>query len=224
MTNQEIFSYIDHTQLSAVATWADVKKLCDEAITYKTASVCIPPSFVKRASEYVKDQVAICTVIGFPLGYNTTAVKIFEAKEAVDNGANEVDMVVNLGDVKDKAFDKVTEEIRQIKNAIGDKVLKVIVETCYLTEDEKIALCKCVTESGADFIKTSTGFGSGGANIEDIELFKEHIGSNVKMKASGGVRTKEAIEMFINAGCQRIGTSSAIKALTNERIGDQNGY
>jgi deoxyribose-phosphate aldolase len=213
MTNQEILQRVDHTQLAAVATWADIQKLCDEAITHATASVCIPPSYVKRANEYVQGKVKLCTVIGFPLGYSTTEVKVLEAKEAVADGACEIDMVVNLGDVKNKEFDKVTAEIAKMKEAIGENVLKVIVETCYLTEDEKVSLCKCVTEGGADFIKTSTGFGTDGAKLEDIELFKKHIGPNVKIKASGGIRSEEAFRAFINAGCHRIGTSSAIKIL-----------
>lgn len=221
MDNKEILKRIDHTVLKAVSSWEDIKKLCDEAIEYNTASVCVPPAYVEIIKKTYGDSINICTVIGFPLGYNTTETKIFEAKKAVEDGANEIDMVVNLGDVKNGDFDAVTNEIKQLKNAISDKILKVIIETCYLTQDEKIKLCECVTNGGADFIKTSTGFGRAGAKIEDIELFKKHIGKNVKIKAAGGVKTKEDLEMFINAGCDRIGTSSAITILTS---GVSQGY
>lgn len=213
MEKELIFKHVDHTVLSACAKWEDVEKICDEAVKYNTASVCIPPSYVKRAAEKYGDKITICTVIGFPLGYNTTEVKKAEILQAMKEGATELDVVVNLGDVKNGEFDKVTEELTVLKKAVGEKVLKVIVETCYLDENEKIALCKCVTESGADFIKTSTGFGTGGATLEDIELFKNHIGNNVKIKASGGIRTREDFEAFIGAGCHRIGASSAVKAL-----------
>ena len=190
-----------------------VRAICEEGASHHTASVCIPPAFVKRAAEEFKGRVKICTVIGFPLGYNTTETKVFEAKEAIENGADEVDMVVNLGDVKEGNFERVTEEIRALRKASEGHILKVIVETCYLTQEEKIALCKCVTDAGADHIKTSTGFGTGGATIEDIELFKEHIGPNVKMKASGGVKTLEDLTKFLEAGCDRIGSSSAVELL-----------
>lgn len=221
MDNKEIFRRIDHTVLKAVSSWEDIKKLCDEAIEYNTASVCVPPAYVEIIKKTYGDSINICTVIGFPLGYNTTEAKVFEAQKAVEDGANEIDMVVNLGSVKNDDFDAVTNEIKQLKNAIGDKILKVIIETCYLTENEKIKLCECVTNAGADFIKTSTGFGTAGANIDDIELFKKHIGKNVKIKAAGGVKTKEDLEMFINAGCDRIGTSSAITILIS---GVSQGY
>lgn len=221
MDNKEIFKSIDHTVLKAVSSWEDIKKLCDEAIEYNTASVCVPPSYIKKIKKTYGDSINICTVIGFPLGYNTIETKVFEAKKAIEDGANEIDMVVNLGDIKNGNFDAVTNEIKQLKKAAGDKILKVIIETCYLTQDEKIKLCECVTNGGADFIKTSTGFGSAGAKIEDIELFKKHIGKNVKIKAAGGVKTKEDLEMFINAGCDRIGTSSAITILTS---GVSQGY
>ena len=213
MNKKEIMTYIDHTILKATTSWDEVKKLCDEAITHSTASVCIPPSYVKQAKEYVGEKMKICTVIGFPLGYNTSNSKIVEAKEAISNGADEIDMVINLGFVKNKELDKVRDEISKLKEVVGDKILKVIVETCYLTEEEKISLCKCVTDGGADYIKTSTGFGTGGASLEDIELFKKHIGPKVKIKASGGIKSKEELEEYIKAGCQRIGTSSAIKML-----------
>lgn len=221
MDNKDIFKRIDHTVLKAVTEWKDIQKLCDEAIKYNTASVCVPPSYIERIRIEYGDKINICTVIGFPLGYNTTEAKVFEAKQAIADGANELDMVVNLGDVKNGDFDKITEEIKQLKKIAGNKILKVIIETCYLTEEEKIKLCGCVTKAGADYIKTSTGFGTAGAKIEDIELFKKHIGKDVKIKAAGGVKTKEDLEMFINAGCDRIGTSSAISILTS---GEAQGY
>lgn len=213
MNKQEILGHIDHTLLKAFSTWDQIKALCDDAVEYKTASVCIPPSFVKRAKETYGDALNVCTVIGFPLGYNTTAVKAFEVREAILGGASEVDMVINIGALKDKDYDYVQNEIAELKKAAGDRVLKVIVETCYLTEEEKAKVCELVTNAGADYIKTSTGFGTGGATIEDINLFKAHIGPSVKMKASGGVKIVEDLEMFLDAGCERIGTSSAIGLL-----------
>ena len=213
MNKQEILGHIDHTLLKAFSTWDQIKALCDDAVEYKTASVCIPPSFVKRAKETYGDALNVCTVIGFPLGYNTTAVKAFEVEEAIREGASEVDMVINIGALKDKDYDYVQNEIAELKKAAGDHILKVIVETCYLTEEEKVKVCELVTNAGADYIKTSTGFGTGGATIEDINLFKAHIGPSVKMKASGGVKTVEDLEMFLDAGCERIGTSSAIGLL-----------
>ena len=213
MNKQEILGHIDHTLLKAFSTWDQIKALCDDAVEYKTASVCIPPSFVKRAKETYGDALNVCTVIGFPLGYNTTAVKAFEVREAILGGASEVDMVINIGALKDKDYDYVQNEIAELKKAAGDRVVKVIVETCYLTEEEKAKVCELVTNAGADYIKTSTGFGTGGATIEDINLFKAHIGPSVKMKASGGVKTVEDLEMFLDAGCERIGTSSAIGLL-----------
>lgn len=213
MNKQEILGHIDHTLLKAFSTWDQIKALCDDAVEYKTASVCIPPSFVKRAKETYGDALNVCTVIGFPLGYNTTAVKAFEVREAIADGASEVDMVINIGALKDKDYDYVQNEIAELKKAAGDHILKVIVETCYLTEEEKAKVCELVTNAGADYIKTSTGFGTGGATIEDINLFKAHIGPSVKMKASGGVKTVEDLDMFLDAGCERIGTSSAIGLL-----------
>ena len=205
--------YIDHTLLKPVATWDEIKKICEEGLEHSTASVCIPPSYVARAKEAFPE-LNVCTVIGFPLGYNTTEVKLMETKQALEDGASEIDMVINIGDVKNQDFDKVQKEIALLKEAVGnDKILKVIVETCYLTEEEKVKLCQCVTDAGADYIKTSTGFGTNGATVEDIVLFKENIGENVKMKASGGVRTKEDVETFAELGCSRIGTSSAVKIL-----------
>ena len=215
MDNKDIFPYIDHTLLKATASAEQIRQLCLEAERYGTASVCIPPSFVRRVREQFP-KLNICTVIGFPLGYNTAEIKAAEAADAVKNGADEIDMVINLGLVKDGLFDCVLEEIRAVRKACEDKILKVIIETCYLTEAEKIKLCQVVSESGADFIKTSTGFGTGGATIEDIRLFRAHIRKNIGMKAAGGVKTKADLEMFIEAGCTRIGTSSAVKLLSGE--------
>lgn len=224
MTTKEILSHIDHTQLKAVSTEKDIDILCREALELGTASVCIPPAYVKYARDKFGAALNICTVIGFPLGYNTTAVKVFETEQAVADGANEIDMVVNLGDVKNGYFDKVTDEISDLKKACGGRILKVIIETCYLTEEEKIKLCGCVTEGGADFIKTSTGFGTAGAKLEDIKLFKEYIGANVKIKAAGGVKTRDDLEAFLAEGCERIGTSSAVKILTESTGADTIGY
>lgn len=212
MTNKEMLTYVDHTLLKPTATWDQIKTLCEEAMKYHTASVCIPCSFISRAHEAFPE-LNLCTVVGFPLGYSTTASKLFETREALHNGASEIDMVVNLGDVKEGNFDKVTQEIRELKKACGDKILKVIIETCYLTEEEKIELCHCVTDGGADFIKTSTGFGSAGATFDDIKLFREHIGPGVKIKAAGGIRTYEDIVTYIELGCDRLGCSAAIKVL-----------
>ena len=217
MDNKEILSHIDHTLLKPTATWPEIKILCEEAINYQTASVCIPPTFVKRIHHTFGNQVNICTVIGFPLGYFSTEVKLSEVLAAKEDGCTEFDMVVNLGDVKDGLFNKITEEICTLKNAVGDLILKVIVETCYLTENEKIALCHCVTEGGADFIKTSTGFGPFGATIEDIRLFKKHIGPSVRIKAAGGIKLKEDIERYIHEGCERIGSSSAVSLYKYEK-------
>ena len=216
MENKEIYAHIDHTLLKPFSTWEDIEKLCDEAVEYKTASVCVPQSYIERINKKYGDKLAICTVIGFPLGYNLTESKIVEAKKAIEYGASEIDMVVNISDVKNGDYEKVEEEIRAIKEAVGERILKVIVETCYLTKEEKIAMCKAVTNAGVDYIKTSTGFGTDGARMEDVILFKEHIGENVKIKAAGGVRTKEDLIAFIEAGCDRIGTSSAIKMLKGE--------
>ena len=212
MTNKEMLTYVDHTLLKPTATWNQIKTLCEEAMKYHTASVCIPCSFISRAHEAFPE-LNLCTVVGFPLGYSTTASKLFETREALHNGASEIDMVVNLGDVKEGNFDKVTQEIRELKKACGDKILKVIIETCYLTEEEKIEFCHCVTDGGADFIKTSTGFGSAGATFDDIKLFREHIGPGVKIKAAGGIRTYEDIVTYIELGCDRLGCSAAIKVL-----------
>jgi deoxyribose-phosphate aldolase len=213
MTNQEILSHIDHTLLKASASWQEIETLCEEAIKYKTASVCIPPSYVRSIYDAFGRELTVCTVIGFPLGYSITAVKLLELEEAVTAGASELDMVINITDVKNKSFGRVEQEINALKKAAGERILKVIVETCYLTEEEKITLCQIVASSGADYIKTSTGFGTAGAVMEDILLFKENIGPNVKIKASGGVKTREDLEAFLGAGCERIGTSSAVRLL-----------
>jgi deoxyribose-phosphate aldolase len=214
LNSKEIFKHVDHTILKACSTWQQVRLLCDEAVEHQMASVCIPPSFVKGVKNEYGEKLTVCTVIGFPLGYNTTKVKVFELKEAIADGADEVDMVINLGWVKEGNFKAAADEIAELKAAAGDKILKVIVETCYLTELEKETLCACVTEAKADFIKTSTGFGTAGATLKDIELFKKHIGPNVKIKASGGIRTYEDFAAYLNAGCERLGASSAIKVLS----------
>lgn len=215
MTDQEILSHIDHTLLRPTAASGEIYALCEEALRLKTASVCIPPSYVRRVHERYP-QLNICTVIGFPLGYSTTEVKCFEAADAVKNGASEIDMVIDLGWVGDGDLQSVEEEIRQVKSACSGRLLKVIVETCYLTEEQKIELCGCVTRAGADYIKTSTGFGTAGAKLSDIRLFAGNIGSGVKMKAAGGIRSREELVAFLDAGCERIGTSSAVSLLTDK--------
>ncbi|MCM1102298.1 MAG: deoxyribose-phosphate aldolase [Clostridium sp.] len=217
MTNGEILSHIDHTQLKAFATWEDIAKLCDEAAECGTASVCVPPCYVRRIKDAYGDRLRICTVVGFPLGYSVTEAKAAEVRQALVDGCDEIDMVVNISDVKNGLFDRVEEEIRALKEICGGHVLKVIVETCYLTEAEKIAMCHAVTEAGADYIKTSTGFGTGGATREDVELFKAHIGPNVKIKAAGGISTMEDLEDFLALGCDRIGTSKAVGLLRGEQ-------
>ena len=220
MTNEQILSHVDHTLLKAFATWEDIQKLCEEAIQYQTASVCIPPCYIKRIHDTYGEKINICTVVGFPLGYSTTKAKIAEVEQALADGVNEVDMVINITDVKNGNYNAVEEEIAQLKQAVGNKVLKVIIETCYLTEDEKIQMCKAVTQAGADYIKTSTGFGTGGATMEDIKLFKAHIGPSIKMKAAGGVKTVSDMEQFINEGCDRIGTSSAITLINGSQTNE----
>ena len=218
MDIKEILKHVDHTQLKAFATWEDIKKLCDEAIEYNTASVCIPPSYIKRVKKEYGDKIKICTVVGFPLGYHDTLVKVKETEKALLDGADEIDMVINIGDVKNAEYKKVEEEIATLKHLVGKKILKVIVETCYLSKEEKIAMCKAVTKAKADYIKTSTGFGTSGANMEDIKLFRENIGENVKIKAAGGVKSIEDMENFIEAGCDRIGTSSAISLIKDNKL------
>ena len=211
MNVNEILKHVDHTLLLQGATWEEIRQICDDGIKYQTASVCIPPCYVKQASEYVQGKVAICTVIGFPNGYSTTAVKEYETKDAILNGADEIDMVINLGDVKDKHFDKIKGEIALLKSACGDKILKVIIETCLLTEEEKIKMCEIVTEAGADFIKTSTGFSTSGATFDDIALFKKYVGENVKIKAAGGISSFDDAKKFIELGADRLGTSRLVK-------------
>lgn len=210
MTTDEMLNKVDHTLLKAYATWGDVRKLCDEAMEYHTASVCVPPAYVKRIRETYGERLTICTVVGFPLGYSVTAAKLAEVERALAEGCDEIDMVVNIGDVKNGDFDKVETEIRILKKACGEHILKVIVETCYLTEEEKIAMCRVVTNAGADYIKTSTGFGTGGATKEDVALFRKYIGPGVKIKAAGGISTLEDLEMYLNMGCDRVGTSRAV--------------
>ena len=213
MTAEEMLKKVDHTQLKPYATWEDIVTLCEEAVKYHTASVCVPPAYIRRIHETYGDKVNICTVVGFPLGYSVTEAKVEEVRQALADGCNEIDMVINIADVKNGLYEKVEKEIRILKKACGDHILKVIVETCYLTEEEKVAMCHAVTNAGADYIKTSTGFGTGGATKEDIELFKKHIGSNVKIKAAGGVSTVEDLEMFLELGCDRVGTSRAVGLL-----------
>ena len=218
MTDQEIFCHIDHTLLKAVSSWAEIEKLCTEAIDFKTASVCVPPSYVKPIRKAFGSGLNVCTVIGFPLGYNVKEVKLMETGAALADGASEIDVVINLGDVKNGAFEKIEDEISALKKAVGNKILKVIIETCYLETEEKIQLCQIVTRSGADYIKTSTGFGTAGAVLADVLLFKKHIGPALKIKAAGGVKTREDLEAFISAGAERIGTSSAVKLLTEKTV------
>lgn len=213
MNKQEILSKVDHTLLKQTATWEQIRVICDEGAEYQTASVCIPPCFVKQAKEYVQGKVAICTVIGFPNGNMTTAAKVFETEDAVRNGADEIDMVINIGDVKAGDYDKVLAEIQAIKEACSGKLLKVIIETCLLTEEEKIKMCEVVTESGADYIKTSTGFSTGGATFADVELMRKHVGEEVKVKAAGGISSVADAEKFIALGAERLGTSRLIPLL-----------
>lgn len=222
MTNEEMLSHVDHTQLKAFATWEDIVKICDEAVQYNCASVCIPPTYIARVhSAY--PMLNICTVVGFPLGYAVTEAKVAETERALADGCNEIDMVVNISDVKNGDYLMVEEEIRTLKAVCGGHILKVIIETCYLTDEEKIEMCRAVTNAGADFIKTSTGFGTDGATVKDIELFKEHIGPGVKIKAAGGVSTLEDLEKFIELGCERVGTSRAV-GLVAGKVSATNTY
>ena len=213
MEISKILAKCDHTLLTQTASWADIKKICDDGMKYKTASVCIPPYFVKQAKEYVGENLAICTVIGFPNGYNTTAVKVFETKDAIANGADEIDMVINIGALKAGMDDFIVDEIKQIKAACGDKILKVIIETCLLSEDEKIRMCKNVTAAGADYIKTSTGFSTAGATREDVDLMVKNVGEGILVKAAGGISGIGDAEDFINLGADRLGTSRVVKAV-----------
>ena len=216
MEAKEILAKVDHTLLKQTATWEDIKRICEEAKTYHTATVMVPSCFIARIKEAYGESVKAATVVGFPNGNCSTAAKIAETAQALADGAEEIDMVINVGALKEGNTDYVTGEIKALKQLCGERVLKVIVETCFLTEEEKIAACKCVTEAGADFIKTSTGFGSAGATIEDIKLFKAHIGEGVQMKAAGGIHTREEMEAFIEAGCTRLGASAAVKVLKDE--------
>lgn len=213
MDKQEILKIVDHTFLKQQATWEDIKQICDEGIRFSTASVCIPPSFVRKAKEYVKNKLKICTVIGFPNGYNTTTVKIYETEDAIKNGADEIDMVINIGMLKEHLYDEILLEINQIKRVCNDRVLKVIIETCLLTEEEKIKMCEIVSISEADFIKTSTGFSTSGATIEDIKLLKNHMKSTKGIKAAGGITSFEDAELFIQNGATRLGTSKLVKIM-----------
>lgn len=213
MEKRELLSRLDHTLLKQTATWEEIRRICEEGMKYQTASVCIPPCYVKRAKEYVQDKVNICTVIGFPNGNTTTAVKVLETRDAVENGADEIDMVSNLGMVKERDYDRVLEEIQAVKQACGGKVLKVIIETCLLTEDEKLEMCRVVTRSGAEYIKTSTGFSTGGATFADVELMRKHVGEQVKVKAAGGISSVEDAEKFLDLGADRLGTSRLITLL-----------
>ena len=217
MDKKEIFGKVDHTLLTQNATWEEIKQICDDAITYQTASVCIPASFVKRAKEYVNDKMQVCTVIGFPNGYSTTKVKEFETKDAIENGADEIDMVINIGDLKDERYSEIEEEIVILKKACGNRILKVIIETCLLTDAEKIKMCEIVTSAGADYIKTSTGFSTSGATFDDVALFAKHVGKDIKIKAAGGISSYDDAIKFIELGASRLGTSRIVKLAKNEQ-------
>ena len=216
MDREEILNKVDHTLLTQTATWEEIREILDDAMKYHTASACIPAAYVKQAAEYVQVRLPICTVIGFPNGYHTTAVKVFETKDAVANGASEIDMVINIGFLKDKRYEEIEEEIRQVHAACEGRILKVIIETCLLTEKEKIKMCEIVTKAGAEFIKTSTGFSTGGATFEDVELMRKHVGANVKVKAAGGIASFADAEKFVDLGADRLGTSRLIKIMKAE--------
>lgn len=222
MDKKEIFSRVDHTLLTQTASWEEIRQICEDAVTYETASVCIPPSYVKQAEEYLQGKVKVCTVIGFPNGYNTTAVKEFETKDAIANGAQEIDMVINIGWVKDQKYAEIEEEIRQIHEACGGKILKVIIETCLLTGEEKIKMCEVVTKAGAEYIKTSTGFSTSGATFADVELMRAHVGKEVKVKAAGGIASVDDAKEFLRIGADRLGTSRLIKLM--KHTDDGSGY
>ena len=217
MELKEILNHVDHTLLKQEATWEQIKGICDDGIKFNTASICIPPSYVKECADYCQGRVGVCTVIGFPNGYNTTACKVFETSDAIGNGADEIDMVINIGWLKDKRYDLILNEIKEIKKACGDKILKVIIETCLLTDDEKKEMCRIVTEAGADFIKTSTGFSTGGATFDDIRLFSENIGEGVRMKAAGGIASLDDAEKFLGLGAERLGTSRVVSIAKSEQ-------
>ena len=216
MDREEILNKVDHTLLAQTATWEEIREILDDAMKYHTASACIPAAYVKQAAEYVQGRLPICTVIGFPNGYHTTAVKVFETKDAVANGASEIDMVINIGFLKDKRYKEIEEEIRQVHAACDGRILKVIIETCLLTEEEKIKMCEIVTKAGAEFIKTSTGFSTGGATFEDAELMRKYVGANVKVKAAGGIASFADAEKFVDLGADRLGTSRLIKIMKAE--------
>ena len=221
MDIKKILNMVDHTLLAQTSTWEQIRGICDDGMKYETASVCIPPSFVKQAKEYVGEKLAVCTVIGFPNGYNTTTVKCFETEDAVKNGADEIDMVINIGWVKEQKWDEILEEIKAVKAACQGKLLKVIIETCLLTDDEKVKLCEIVSESGADYIKTSTGFSTGGATREDVALFAANIAPTLKIKAAGGISSIQDAEEFIGLGAERLGTSRIVKIVKNENSNDK---
>lgn len=216
MNAGEVLKHVDHTLLQQTATWDEIRQICEEAMEYQTASICIPPSYVKQAADYVQGKVSVCTVIGFPNGYMTTKTKEFETKDAIANGASEIDMVINIGWLKDKKYDDIQEEICTLKAACGDHILKVIIETCLLTDEEKVKMCEIVTKAGADYIKTSTGFSSAGATFADVKLFAQNIGSDVKIKAAGGISSMNDAEQFLELGADRLGTSRMIKIVKNE--------
>lgn len=222
MDRKEILKMVDHTLLTQAATWEEIRQILDDAMKYGTASACIPAAYVRQAAEYVEGKLPICTVIGFPNGYSTTAVKVFETKDAIANGASEIDMVINIGYLKDKRYQELEDEIRQIHEACGGKILKVIIETCLLTEEEKIKMCEIVTSAGADYIKTSTGFSTSGATFADVELMRAHIGENVKVKAAGGISSFDDAEEFMRLGAERLGTSRLIKIM--KHVDSKAGY
>lgn len=216
MNNSDILKYVDHTLLSQTASWEEIREILDDAMKYGTASACIPPSYVEQAAEYVQGKLPICTVIGFPNGYNTAQTKVFEAKDAIARGASEIDMVINIGLLKDRKYTQLEDEIRALREACGDKILKVIIETCLLTQEEKIKMCGIVTDAGADYIKTSTGFSTGGATFADVALMREHVGAQVKVKAAGGISSFDDAREFIRLGAERLGTSRLVKLMKQE--------
>ncbi len=215
MEKKEVLKIVDHTLLGQAATWEEIREILDDAVKYEAASACIPAAYVKQSAEYVNGKLPICTVIGFPNGYSTTAVKVFETKDAIANGADEIDMVINIGHLKDQRYQEIEDEIRQIHEACGQKILKVIIETCLLTEEEKIKMCEIVTNAGAEYIKTSTGFSTGGATFADVELMRKHVGKDVKIKAAGGISSFDDAEEFIRLGVDRLGTSRLVKIMKN---------
>lgn len=219
MDKRDILKTVDHTLLGQAATWEEIRQILDDAIRFQCASACIPPSYVKQAAEYADGRLPICTVIGFPNGYNTTAVKVFETKDAIANGASEIDMVINVGHLKDKKYQEIEDEIRQIHESCGGRTLKVIIETCLLTDEEKVKMCEIVTSAGAEYIKTSTGFSKGGATFADVELMRKHVGEQVKVKAAGGISSLDDAEEFLRLGAERLGTSRIVKILKNADSG-----